>query len=127
MRDYCITKGKYSIPRTVWSRCIWLIRDRERLQREADELLGTRANSLDHIWSGGPSDPVAAAAEKRERFLKEIRTIDKAMEGIPEEYRKGILDSIIKRDPYPLDANRGTYSRWKARYVHDLAELKGYL
>lgn len=129
MRDYCPTKGKYTIPRAAWNRVIWLIRDYDRLKQEADQLIMVRDKApgdMAPAGRGGRSDPVAVAAIKRERFLKDIAVMDDAMELIPQEYRKGIWRSL-QGGTYPKDADRCTYSRWKSRYIYAVAEKMGYI
>ena len=128
MRDYAPTKGKYSLPRSVWNRSIWLIRDRDRLKAEADNLLYVQARPADPIpGKGGKADPVAKAAIKREKFLRQVEAVDDALEIVPPEYRKGVIRSVINMDPYPLDACRSTYSRWKSCFVYEVARRMNYL
>ena len=128
MRDYQPKKSKYILPKPVWHRTLWLIRDRDRLQYEADQLISIASLSMDTLPRGQGiySDPVANAAIKRERFLKDVEVIDKTLERIPKEYRAGVWQSI-QGGAYPLDADRCTYSRWKSKYIYDVAAEMGYI
>ena len=128
MRDYQPKKSKYVLPPSVWHRTLWLIRDHDRLQAEADRLLDItcRPSEIPVTKGGIHSDPVVKAVIKRERFLKDVEVVDKALETIPEEYRSGVWQSI-QGGHYPMDADRCTYSRWKSRYIHDVAAAMGYI
>ena len=130
MRDYVPKKQKYNIlPRSAYHRALWLIRDRDRLQQAADDLLTVSALPADHIGGKGGAfyDPVAIAVSKRERYLKELEIINEALKEIPEEYREGILQSIIDQKPYPLTADRTTFSRWKSRLITSVASKAGII
>ena len=129
MRDYVPRKQKYNISRTAYHRALWMIRDRDRLQQAADDLLTVSALPTDHIGSKGVSfyDPVVIAASKRERYLKELDVINEALQEIPEEYREGILQSIMDQKPYPLTADRTTFSRWKSRLITSVASKAGII
>ena len=128
MKDYVPTKGKYVIPKAVWNRTLWLIRDYDRMKLEADVILTSFGGSI--IAAGGTSgvsDPVARKAILRSNYLEAIRAIERSLEDIPECYRKGIWNSIQHRDRYPLDADRTTYSRYKQRYIERVAEAMHYI
>ncbi len=128
MRDYQPKKSKYLLPASVWHRTLWLIRDHDRLQSEANQLINIASRSMDALpgRQGTHSDPVGNAVIKRDRFLKDVAIIEKALERIPEEYRKGVWQSI-QGGSYPLDADRCTYSRWKSKYIYDVAAEMGYI
>ena len=128
MRDYQPKKSKYILPKPVWHRTLWLIRDHDRLQSEADQLVTITSRPSDTPGGrrGTHSDPVANAAIKRERFLKDVEVIDKTLERIPKEYRAGVWQ-WIQGGTYPLDADRVTYSRWKSKYIYDVAAEMGYI
>lgn len=128
MRDSYPKKNKYCIPRTVWFRVLWLLRDRDRMEQEADDLIKISTRPVDAISSSGGvhSDPVYRAVAKREHFLKEVDVIDQTLKEVPAEYRSGVWDSIQGR-PYPMNADRTTYSRWKSRYIRDVAVKMGFM
>ena len=122
------TKGKYVIPKAVWNRTLWLVRDYDRMKLEADVILTSFGGSI--ITSGGTSgvpDPVARKVILRSNYLEAIRAIERSLEDVPECYRKGIWNSIQHRDRYPLDADQTTYSRHKQRFIKKVAEAMHYI
>ena len=128
MHDSDQSKGQRYLPTTVRNRVIWLIRDSERLQQEADDLLTVASGLSPQIRSkGGHGDPVFRAVKKREKNLKRLKAIQDALQDIPEEYREGVFRSIRDRDPYPQDADRSTYSRHKQKLIYDIAVRLSYI
>ncbi|RDY20722.1 hypothetical protein [Criibacterium bergeronii] len=123
MRDYQRIKGtKYILPRQVYHITLWKVRDYYRLKRLADDILEERTFSYDGLpKDGGISDKVASKVIKREKYLTEIDIIDKTLLEIPAEYRSGIWDNIQFGKPYPMDADRTTYSRYKTKFIYKLA------
>ena len=128
VRDY-VPKQKYSIPATAYHRALWLIRDMDRMRQEADALLTVSTLPADHIASrsGAVYDSVVNAVNKREKYLRDIDIINESLQEIPEEYRDGIMRSIINRDPFPLIADRTTFSRWKSRLISSVARRAGII
>ena len=57
----------------------------------------------------------------------EIKAIEEAKHDIPEEYMHGVWNNIQYRMPYPMDASRQTYSQYKSKYIHGVAERLGLL
>lgn len=73
------------------------------------------------------SDKVGNTAAKRERFLAYISEIDYALNQIPEEYRAGVWNNIQKYTPYPRDAARATYGRYKSQFIYIVADRFGLI
>ena len=44
---------------------------------------------------------------------------------VPKEYRKGVWNNIQNRCPFPIDADRSTYARWKSKFIRDVAVSLG--
>lgn len=84
-------KGKYNLPREVYNMTVWLIRDYTRM--------------LD--------DPYF--------YADKIKAIEEACEIVPEEYMQGIWQNITAYKPFPEDAHRVTYAKWKSRYIMKVA------
>lgn len=127
MRDYQRHKNnKYILPRAVWHKTLWEIRDYYRMTEEADSLLTASPPSDGTGRKGSIGDPTFAKASKRERLLRHIDVIDEAKATIPDEYRKGVWDSVMYGTRYPDDADRRTYGRWKSRFVFAVAVKLGY-
>ena len=119
MRDYQrATGGKYILPRAVYNQTIWIIRDYTRMTQEAAAIMTASPAPPDGQPRGTVStDDTASRAVKRALYLDRIRSIDRAFETIPPEYRRGVWASIQTGDPYPQDAARETYSRMKSKFI----------
>ena len=122
MRDYQRTTGKYILPRTLYHQTLWQIRDYYRLKSAAESILDASPAPPDGQPRGTDiSNEVETKAQKRESYLDIIKVIDNNKESIPEEYRKGVWESIQFDSPYPLDAARSTYGMYKSRFVYGVA------
>lgn len=122
MRDYQRQKNnKYILPRAVYNQTLWRIRDYYRLKETADDFLSTSAVMDGLPRGGGISDKTASAAEKREKYLKDVKVIESELKLIPEEYQKGVWSSIMFGTAYPDDADRSTYSRYKSKFIFGVA------
>ena len=121
--DYQRKKTKYSLPTAVYHQTLWQIRDYYRLRELRDEILGSSAGPPDGMpgGSGHTGDPTQAKAIKLAEASRLVGIIDDELRRIPEEYRGGVWRSIQFREPYPIDATRVTYSRWKSRFVYGVA------
>lgn len=123
MRDYQRKKHtSYTLPKTVYNETLWKIRDYYRMKEIAEAILDATSNSNGTCNTNNVSDKVANVAAKRERFLAYIRTIERALQQIPPEYRDGVWNNIQNRTPYPHYAGRATFGRYKAKFIYLVAE-----
>lgn len=68
-------------------------------------------------------DSTAAKAMKlSDSIMRRIRAVEEAKRDIPEEYMHGVWNNIQYRMPFPDDAARETYSRYKSKYIYRVAE-----
>lgn len=80
--------------------------------------------------SGRNSDPVSAAAEKRDRLLRDVRLIEQAAKMAAGDYAPYILRAVTKRcgvhriiaDGCPC--SESTFYRLRRRFFHALKELR---
>lgn len=123
MRDYQRQKNnKYILPRAVYHKTLWQIRDYYRLKEEAEGILHESAPVSDGTPRGTAiGDPVHAKAVRREEALRVIKVIEDEISRIPDEYQKGVWDSIQYGSRYPDDAALSTYGLWKSRYIYMVA------
>lgn len=122
-RDYQrIKQSKYILPRTVYHQTLWRIRDYYRLKECAEDLLEQRGEQSGQPKSNTPSDIVGNTVMKRDKYLNDVYQIDCAIKEIPEEYRRGVWNSIHFGDAYPQYAARATYGRYKAKFIYKVAE-----
>ena len=128
MRDYQRRKTKYILPRTVYHQTIWRIRDYYRLKELAECLIECKESDLDGMPRGNEtSDKVGSTVIKREKFVKEVCLINDSMKEIPQEYRSGVWNNIQFYQPYPMDADRATYGRYKSKFIYKVAEKLGLI
>lgn len=127
MRDYQRKRNnKYILPTAVYHQTIWLIRDYDRMMKELDDILLESPAPPDGMPSGTSKvSEVQVKAERREPLLKKTTAIEKALKKVPKEYRKGVWNNIQNRCPFPIDADRTTYARWKSKFIRDVAVSLG--
>lgn len=51
--------------------------------------------------------------------------VDKALQAIPQEYRKGVWENASQQIPFPIDAGEATYKRWRCRFIYNVAKNFG--
>ena len=123
MSDYQrIKQTKYILGQTVYNKTLWRIRDYNRIKDVLDNLI-QQSHEESELTSktNKVSDPILNSALRREKYLEELKIIDRCLDRIPEEYRKGVWNNIMYREPYPLYADRTTYGRWKSKFIYDVA------
>lgn len=128
MKEYQRVKNnKYILPRAVYNQTLWRIRDYYRLKETAEELIFTSSNSDGMPKSNEISDTTARTAEKREKYLKDVKVIELEIKTIPNEYQKGVWNSIMFGEQYPSDADRSTYGRYKSEFIFNVAKKFGII
>ena len=127
-RDYQPRKTKYILPQGIYISTLWIIRDYARMKESIEDAILTTPDHDGMPRGSGISDPTAAKAMKlSDAIMKRIRAIEGAKEDIPEEYMHGVWNNIQYRMPFPQDAARETYSRYKSKYIYRVAERLGLL
>lgn len=124
MRDYQRKRGNpYILPRNLYRQVIYQIKDYDRLCLEYEEIIEASRVLPDGQPKGNlTGDPTFAVAVKLAGISVRIEAIEKAMNEIPAEYRKGVWNNIIKEKSFPLDADRATYYRQKGKFVWNVAK-----
>lgn len=116
----------YVLPRALYQQTLWFIRRYPDFKEKyADSI------RLGGAIAGGPKgnvpkSSVEAAAMRRLAISIQIDIVDRALEKVPEAYRQGIMDYIIKRKRYPDYAALNTWKMWKQRFVYWTAEELGW-
>lgn len=123
MRDYQrIKNNRYVLPRSVYHRSIWSIRDYDRMKDFVNNVIDCSPNYNDGMPKNrGISDKVADIAIKRCDIMREIKIIDEALKTIPVDYRNNVWDNIQYSKPYPKNADRTTYGRYKSKFIFEVA------
>ena len=118
MRNYQRQKNNpYKLPHNLYMRMLYLVRDYERIKSErADILYSSPAHDgQPHTGIGNPTE---IKGIKLAMLDTECSAVEKALNGIPPEYRKGVIDNICYGAPYPTTADYETYGRWRRRLLY---------
>lgn len=121
---------------------VYFCRQYEQKRRDAEAMLTIRGSTPSPVYgkdgtaefmpygSGGISDPVALAAEKRERLIRDIRMIEKAAKLAGDELAPWLLRNVtgkagitrIIADGCPISERQ--FYRMRRRFFFILRELK---
>lgn len=116
MRDYL--PKTYSLPKAVYYQALYAVRDYDRLRAEYDDILHASAAPPDGLPHGsGSGQPVMDKALRLNAISTKLTAIERALSGIPPEYRRGVLDNVRYQAPYPYTASYPTWSRWRRRFL----------
>lgn len=122
MRNYQKTKNNpYHLPQNLYMRMLYLIRDYDRIRAERQEILHSSPDH-DGVPVSGFGSPTESKAMRMYAISRECEAVEKALRGIPEVYRDGVLNNICHRTPFPIDAGEATYQRWRSRLVYYVAK-----
>lgn len=117
----------YSLPRTIYQRTIWAIRDYERLKTERNEIIYAASPQDSRRGIGGVSHPTEEKAIKLEEVNRQLQAIDRALIIIDDDMQQGLLDNICYQVPYPHCPSKATWGRTKAKFVHEVAKNLKYI
>ena len=122
MRDYQRKKNNpYRLPHELYMRVLYLVRDYARIKAaRADILFGTPDRGGPPVRGHG--SPTENKALRLYALGNECDAVDKALASIPKEYRKGVWENIVHSAPYPYDADKETYGRWRRRFLYQVAQ-----
>ena len=73
------------------------------------------------------SDPTADKAIKISGLSVAIVAVESALQVIPEEYRDGVYASIAYSRSFPEYAHRNTWSRYRTKFVLQVAKSMNFL
>jgi hypothetical protein len=111
------------LPKSLYKRTLALIRDYYRMETEHDNIGDESPPPPDGMPRGsGTGNPTERDGIRRAVLKSEIDAIDTAREMIPEEYRDGVWFNIVGDMRYPENADRVTYSRYKQRFIYQVAK-----
>lgn len=113
----------YLLPKTVYNRVLWVVRDYERLKSERQNIL----HSYDCDWNGlprggGVGNPTEDKALQLERFTADLEAIEQALLLVDEDMREGVLNNIYYRASYPHTPSLSTWIRRKQKFLYDVAK-----
>ena len=141
-RNYQRTKNNpYLLPHNLYMRVLYIIKDYDRMKDEYRDVLDSSPSpsietGLD-AWGNTvaefgarraePSNPTEAKALRLALMSDEMHAIEQALMTVPREYRKGVLDAIKYRAPYPDIAGYKTWQRWRQRYIWHVAKILKFI
>lgn len=127
-KEYQRRTTKYILPGNLYMQTIYLIRDYHRMAEEAEAILEESPAPPDGQPRGtARPNPVENKALRREKYLSIIAIIDAAKQQIPKEYRIGVWMNVMYAKPFPEDAGRATYGRYKSQFVYEVAKKVYFL
>lgn len=111
----------YKLEKEVYYETIWYIRQYPSMLKEYEGLIWKSSANDGQPRGTTIGDPTESAAERLATLSERISPIQKGLERVPKEYRKGLLENIINRVPYPYYADITTWRRWRRRFVFYVA------
>jgi len=117
-RIYKPKESEKWIPHNLYMSIIYQIRDYDRQKAELDAF----RESADR-----GHNPTERKGIKIVQMGRTVSAIEHALEDIPEEYRVGVWEHIVKGTPYPDYASNATWRRQKLAFVQFIGENLGYL
>lgn len=122
-RDYQPQKNNpYRLPKPLYKMTLAFIRDHRRKVEEYRNLCEMSPAPPDGLPRGfAIGSPTERLGIRRSELSIAIDAVDAALQAIPEEYRKGVWESIVYYRRFPDDAARSTYSRHKQRFIYHVA------
>lgn len=122
-KEYQRRTTKYILPGNLYMQTVYLIRDYHRMVEEAEAIIEESPAPPDGQPRGtAPSNPVEQKVMRRDKYLHIIEIIQEAKAEIPKEYRTGVWMNLMYTEPFPEDADRTTYGRYKSRFVYEVAK-----
>ena len=132
-RDYSDAGAReLSLPREVYYRCLWTVRDAARLALTAraagnisEDAFGSgimRIVRLKEQTKKGSDEPAVLVSEETAmQAMHDLRCIERAIDSIPDDYREGIIDNIMLKRDYPDFAHPNTWKKWRLAFLSELA------
>ena len=109
----------YRMPKAVYYQCMWTVKDIDRLKRlamVADK--GFRDNEI--VFFEADEDAIDNREVLKQARFK-LNCIKRAIREVPEEYRRGTIDSIVYGVPFSALAHENTWRKWRKVFIRHLA------
>lgn len=123
MREYQVKRNNpFWLPKAVYYQALYAVRDYDRLCEEYRDILNSSAPCADgQPRSSKIGNPTEQKAERLSEVSEKLDAIERALNKLPEEYRKGVFDNIRKNTAYPYIAGRATWVRYRRRFLYYVA------
>ena len=129
MTDYQLNNA-YTLPKPVYYRTLWTIRDYPRLCQEADALLERTPDSTETPEIQRQRNLKATETNnlRYAEVMKVIRAIEGALKSaVPPELRTAVIENVVNGKPWPLNLGARTYGRYKQQYIYTVARNLHYI
>lgn len=122
MRDYQRKlNNPYRLPKTLYRRVLAVIRDYDRQREEIDNILYGTAER-DGISSGIPGKPTENAAMRMMQYTGDVEAVERALETIPEEYRREVFANIRYGNRFSDNAHYKTWLHYRQKLIYEVAK-----
>lgn len=113
-------KGNVTLPRAVYHQCEWILRDYDRLVQMVARVPQIDASANEVVFFAGDSAGLTPKSVIDEAESK-IRSIENALETLPEEYREAVFEYYVHGNRLPDEAAENTWKKWKRAFIEELA------
>lgn len=119
-RNYMLKSAE--LPGHIYAQVMAIVRGYDIMRDEYDSMLQESPNPPDgQPRGGGSTDPTSRDAVRRADIKQKLEAVEQSILSVPEEYRQGVWDNAVYGIPYPLNADRTTYWRYKAKFFRKIA------
>lgn len=112
-------KRTYHMPKAVYYQCVWTVKDMERLKKLA--MVADAGFKENEIVFFEVDEDAIENKEVLDQAKFKLGCIKRALQKIPREYRRGIIESIADGRPYSVIAHDNTWRRWRKVFIRHLA------
>lgn len=121
-REYQRAKNNpYLLPKTVYNRTLWVIRDYERMKAERNEIIHGGGTGDGQPKGNAISKTTENKALKLVAIEQELKAVDEALELVESDLKNGVINNICHFVPYPHYPHRATWWRAKSKFIYDVA------
>lgn len=130
MKIYQPKTGPYTLPRSIYNRVIYLVKDYPRLIEQTTDIIAAtpERSETPEIQRQRNIRATETANIRYSMIMKDIRDIEESLkQAVPPDARIAIMENIVNGKRYPVDRDRSTYSRYKQRFIYLLAERRNLI
>lgn len=128
MREYQRKRNNpYRLPHNLYMRALYMIRDYDRIKADRQDVFFASPASDGQPRGNSITSTTENKAVRLARLSEECEAVERALNHIPTEYRKGVFDNICYGSSYPSAADYSTYARWRQRFIYWVAAHMGQI
>lgn len=126
VRNYRLKRS--GLPPHVYGWVMATIEGYENMKAEYDEMLERSPAPPDGQPRGSNNaNSIEESAIRRGDLAKKLKAVEQSLIMIPEEYRSGVWNSLAYKAPYPTQADRTTYWRYKVEFLRGIAKRMNWI